>query len=58
MCALMLGAYAHVCVSVIAAGWQVDKGEDVVLDEAGDTQENGVKEETHHTKTLVQCPLV
>lgn len=31
------------CVSVVLAGWQVDKGEDVVLDEAGETQEDQVK---------------
>ena len=53
-------AYVHQCVrvSVVPAGWQVDKGEDVVLDEAGETQEDGVEEETHETQTLVQRPLV
>lgn len=53
-----------VCVSVsvrvsdIPAGWQVDKGEDVVLDEAGETQEDRVEKETHETQALVQRPLV
>lgn len=47
-----------VCVSVIPAGWQVDKGEDVILDEAGETQEDRVEEETHETQALVQRPLV
>lgn len=46
------------CVSVVPAGRQVDKGEDVVLDEAGETQEDGVEEETHEAQTLVQRPLV
>lgn len=46
------------CVSVVSAGWQVDKGEDVVLDEAGETQEDGVEEETRETQALVQRPLV
>lgn len=46
------------CVSVIPAGRQVDEGEDVVLDEAGEAQEDGVEEETGETQTLVQRPLV
>lgn len=46
------------CISVIPTGWQVDKGENVVLDEAGEAHEDRVEEETHVTQTLVQCPLV
>ena len=46
------------CVSVIPAGRQVDEGEDVVLDEAGEAQEDGVEEETGETQTLIQRPLV
>lgn len=33
-------------VSVMPTSWQVDKSEDVVLDEAGETQEDRVEEET------------
>lgn len=47
-----------VCVSFVSAGWQVDKGEDVVLDEAGETQEYRVQEETHEAQTSVQRPLI
>lgn len=47
-----------VCVSFFSAGWQVDKGEDVVLYEAGETQEYRVQEETHEAQTFVQCPLI
>ncbi|KAA8578877.1 hypothetical protein FQN60_005412, partial [Etheostoma spectabile] len=36
----------------LSLSWQVDKGEDVVLDEAGETQEDGVEEETHETQAL------
>lgn len=46
------------CASFVLAGWQVDEGEDVVLDEAGETQEDGVEEETDETQALVQRPLV
>lgn len=46
------------CVSFFSAGWQVDKGEDVVLYEAGETQEYRVQEETHEAQTAVQCPLI
>lgn len=45
-------------VSVIPAGRQVDKGEDVVLDEARETHEDGVEDETHETQTFVQRPVV
>lgn len=46
------------CVSFFPAGWKVDEGEDVVLDEAGEAQEDGVQEETHEAQTFVQRPLV
>lgn len=48
----------RLCVLIVAAGWQVDEGEDIVLDKAGDTQEDGVEEETRETQALVQSPLV
>lgn len=48
----------QVCVSDVPAGGQVDKGEDVVFDEAGETQEDGVEQETYETQTFVQSPLV
>lgn len=48
----------QVCVSFFSAGWQVDKGEDVVLYEAGEAQEYGVQEETYEAQTFVQCPLI
>lgn len=44
--------------SVILAGRQVNKGEDVVLDEAGEAQEDQVKQETADAQTFVQSPLV
>lgn len=46
------------CASVVPARGQVDEGEDVVLDEAGEAQEDGVEQETHETQTFVQRPLV
>lgn len=45
------------CFSVLAC-WQVDEDEYVVFNEAGETQEDGVEEETHDAQTFVQCPLV
>lgn len=48
----------RVCVSFFPAGRKVNEGEDVVLDEAGEAQEDGVEEETHEAQTLVQRPLV
>lgn len=47
-----------VCVSFIPACWQVDKSEDVVFNEAGETQEDRVEEETCETQASVQGPLV
>lgn len=44
--------------SVVPARGQVDEGEDVVLDEAGEAQEDGVEQETHETQTFVQRPPV
>lgn len=41
------GSLVSVYVSVMPTSWQVDKSEDVVLDEAGETQEDRVEEETH-----------
>lgn len=46
------------CISVIPTGRQVDKRKDVVLNEAGETQEDGVEEETHETQAPVQRPIV
>lgn len=46
------------CTSVIPAGGQVYKGEDVILDEAGEGQEDSVQEETYGAQALVQCPPV
>lgn len=46
------------CASVILAGWQVNEGEDVVLNEAGETKENRIEEETHEAQVFVQCPFV
>lgn len=46
------------CVSFFPAGWQVNKGEDVVLDEAGEAQKDGIQQETHEAQTFVQRPLV
>lgn len=48
----------RVSVSFFPAGRQVNEGEDVVLDEAGEAQEDGVQEETHQAQTSVQGPLV
>lgn len=46
------------CVSIFPAGRQVDEDEDVVLDEAGEAQKDGVEEDTRETKASVQRPLV
>lgn len=45
-------------LSFVPASWQVNKGEDVVLNEAGEAQEDRVQEETHEAQTSVQRPLV
>lgn len=59
VCAACVGVRgASVCASVVPAGRQVDEGEDVVLDEAGEAQEDRVEEETREAQTLVQRPLV
>lgn len=50
--------YLQASVSFFPAGWQVNEGKDVVLDEAGEAQEDGVQEQTHEAQTSVQCPLV
>lgn len=50
--------YLQAAVSFFPAGWQVNEGKDVVLDEAGEAQEDGVQEQTHEAQTSVQCPLV
>lgn len=50
--------FSSECVSFFSAGWQVDKGEDVVLYEAGETQEDRVQEETREAQTFVQRPLI
>lgn len=47
-----------VSVSFFPAGWQINKCEDVVLNEAGEAQEDRVQEETHEAQTSVQRPLV
>lgn len=60
----MLEASWHVsalffCASlVLAARGQVDEGEDVVFDEAGEAQEDGVEHQTHEAQAPVQGPLV
>lgn len=41
-----------------AAGWLVDVCEDVVFDEAGEAQEDGVEHQTHQAEATVQGPLV
>lgn len=43
---------------VFAARGEVDEGEDVVLDEAREAQEDGVEHQTHQAQAAVQCPLV
>lgn len=46
------------CASVVPARGQVDEGEDVVLNEAGEAKEDRVEEQTGETQASVQRPLV
>ena len=45
-------------VSAVSAGGQVDKGEDVVLNEDGEAEKDAVHEQTHQAQTTVQFPPI
>lgn len=47
------------CVlSVLQAHWQIDKGEDVVLDHDGEAEEDGIQDQDIDAQLHVQPPFV